>query len=218
MEVEMRALGAMTLLMAMTACSDNAPVFKGTAMDGYFPFDGSERTWLMANTEVEVKHQLMGTMIRPDVPETYEGNDVHTIQWDRVCAPGVLDCEEGWEYSLKWAVDSVEGIMIVGVDTVETGPVLWDSPLVVADAYMIRGESVTSEADGETWTSTYAAVEPCPIEYVDTWECARMVMSTASGSHWLEGVFHHVPSFNFASMEFTNGVGRWSLIDVSYTQ
>ena len=213
----MRALGLLGLAALAAGCTGNAPVYKGQDMTGFFPFDGSQRWWEFSNDDPDTKHVLRGDLLVTEEDERVDDKLIHVVEWSSKC-PTTDGCTEESLYTLRWTVDSIDGIEIHGMETVG-GEAYFDAPIQFTDRYMKVGESVTSTADGHDFTSTFEAIDGCPQNYNDQWDdCAKIVLETTAGDHPLEGTWHFVPSFNVVSVDFANEDGRWALFDTLWEE
>ena len=196
-------------LALLAACVDNAPKFQGTKMSPFFPMDG-ERQAEYVNEDVDgTPWQLFVEKIEP--VERVDEEDVVTFEWSRDDTAEIVG-------AVKWSSSSGKGIKIhayaVGVDDFIT----FDTPVNVTDDddLMLRGESVTTETNGYTFTATLVGFEDCPVQWGIEWEdCAHITLDDGdgddaagpifSGDYWL------VQRYGPAWMQLTGFEEKWNL-------
>lgn len=204
-------LGAASVLAAtLIGCDGNTTTYNGYQMASYFPFDG-ERTWEYISDDPDVPHKLISTL--NVAPEVDGSSDIYTVDITKECVAASEDCVDGEAVrSYKLSSDTYRGTLFWGYSTPEEGYVAFDPPLQLTPPFMKVGDVVETETGGTTWTSTFEAVEHCPVEWTDYWdECIRLVVSEP-GSAYPSGTYWVVTSYNIVAWELAREEDQWRLL------
>ena len=78
---------------------------------------------------------------------------------------------------------------------------------------MREGESVVTTTGGITYTGQFLGMEDCPNNWApgDTWECARIKLTSDAGSVPFTGDYWTVRNYGVSWMVPADGVGKWNL-------
>jgi hypothetical protein len=189
--------------------------YQGYDMPDHFPLDGSELQWEYASTDEAVTDELRVEKLEASIVDDVE---VVTLEHWLI---GEDDTED-LAWSVRWASDSVKGVLIYGyTDVANDNEVTFDPPIVFAEGHGIPGsDPIVTQTGGFTWTATFEAVEGCETYWVPGWAdepCLRISLddgdstevtnSIIVGSYWL------VPRYGSAWLELDAYDARWSLAD-----
>jgi len=164
-------IGGFLFAAFAVGCGGTTYDYAGHSIYEYFPLDG-ERTWTYvpedSDDEGETVWQLEVEKVFPT--ETQGNTEIITLEYSKE--------GDALLFSVQWSSDSVDGVLIHGYTDEETGAaVTYDPPVVFGDYQMTKGESVTSQGDGVTFTSTFQGVESCQNYWTtDEWECLHFVL------------------------------------------
>lgn len=150
------------LLPLLAGCIPEDGITSGSeVLWQHFPFDGL-RTWEYVSTDLEVTYKLVGTMREDDPnPEVSEDYNVYHVDFTTKCVAADPSCVDGGLVrTIAFSSDVSNGSLIhkfvqgsLDVD--------YDPPLVIAPDDVNVGESYETITDGQKWSSTLVAFEPC---------------------------------------------------------
>lgn len=193
----------------LVACTDGMQEFKGTKMSDYFPQDG-ERVAEYTNDDTTTYDWKL-RIEKDDQTERVDEEEVVTWEWSREDTGDLLG-------SVKWSSTSNEGIKIHGYSVGTEEFTTFDTPVLVTDDddYMNKNESVVTETNGYTFTSTLLGVESCPVLWgPDDWECVHIVLDDGDGDDTagpiFAGEYWLVPRYGPAWMILTGYEEKWDL-------
>jgi hypothetical protein len=208
-----------TLVMALcfgAGCDGQTISYTGYYMADFFPLDGTERSWEYGNIDVELDYKLVSEL---DI----EGSELSEDQRYRIfnlstraeCLPNVDDCGAGWKYDYKIAASRGLGVTLHGYQLPGADPVVFESPIRLADVQMKSGDSRESgEVDGHTWTTTFMGVNSdCDQTMPVDWKCGQLVLESDPPGHWLAGTWWAAAGYNVVAFERTNDPGKWRVTD-----
>lgn len=222
------------IALGLTGCDPDYR-YGGYQIFDHFPLDGS-RSWEYASDDLSVPYKL-------DVRMSEEAltTDKYVIRefqhFNQETGDPLL--------SVQWSSDSSSGVLIHGYQVFETsggtgagtgaGPgggtapplpatvvSYAGNPVVFGDPEMAPGESVVTEVDGYTVTSTFEAVEPCENYWVaDDWQnCLRIHVDDGDGDPdaglAFAGTYWIVPRYGIAWMQLTGDSEVWRLVTASW--
>lgn len=218
----------MSLVVFLLACHGGGDQFtySGYAMHDFFPFDG-ERTWEFTDADPTVDHTVQATL--DSAYQTVNGASVYTVNYAQCALPAdsgtTPDCTpEPWRISaIGWSSDGGQGVLIHDY-TDANGVVALDPPLMVADKTGAPGDSWVTATDGQTFTSTFVALEACPvIMNVDWTTCAHLRVDddadpTTPTSYPLAGDLWAVAGFDVIGFQLSDDAGQWQLSNTTYSR
>ncbi len=158
----MRLASLSILALAITGCEPDYQ-YQGYDMPDHFPLDGTKLEWEYASSDTSITTELLvekvGTAIVDDV-------EVVTLEHWLI---GEDDTED-LAYTVEWASDSVEGVLIYGyTDHSDGTEVDFSPPIVFAEGHGIPGDQIVTQTGGFTWTATFERVEGCETYWVPGW-------------------------------------------------
>lgn len=224
-----RALVLALSLTTLAGCPQD-PVTVGFRMQDFFPVD-NDRKWVFSNMDQELDYVIDGTMRASDRVTMESGQSYAVLHYERRCIEDVEECGAGFLYDLyMWSDGS--GVEIWGYETPEKGQVVFETPIVLADGRMGRGQSVTSlEVDGHVFTTTFSDLEKdgsldrdgnpipeelgCDQQVGVEWECVRMTLESDPPGHWLAGEWWASSGWNVVAWNRTGDEGKWRTISAS---
>jgi hypothetical protein len=218
----MRWIPALALgLFACNGAPNDQFTFSGFDMTDYFAFDG-ERTWEYISSDTSVAYFWVAELSQ-DVEEV-DGKKVYTVDTTKDCVGNDPTCVEGeLVRSLRWSVDATDGVEIhsyaIGTDArVDLSP-----PLQLATAKMKKEDVVETTTDGTDFSSTFASIETCPVQWNVEWDdCIRFDLDDGDGDlsvgHPLTGQFWVITGFNLVAQSVPGESGRWELSDHDYSE
>ncbi len=194
--------------------------YVGYDMPDHFPLDGSERGWTYASTDTTIATELQVEKVPQS--SVQDGMEVVVLEHWLV---GEDDTED-LAWSVKWASDQVEGVMIYGFKAAADEE--WTEftpPIQFADKSGITGDQVITQSGSYTWTATFQSVEGCETYWVPDWadeDCLVVNLDDGDdtpvtngiivGTYWL------VPRWGAALMELDAYDARWSLLDTDWAE
>lgn len=188
--------------------------YSGYAMSAFFPFDGSARDWEYSNTDPLVDYTLVATL---DTAYATIGNSkAYTISYETVCIDGASDCVGGPVRDVAYSSDGA-GTGIHSYSSAADGTVSFP-PVRLTPDHMSPGEDVTTDVDGVIWTSTFVAIETCPVLWTDEWdECIHLRLDDGGSGSPLAGDYWAVTSWNIVAMQLADDTGQWKLTNANWT-
>ena len=197
------------LPLVLLGCQPAAPGYPGTKMNEYFPFDG-EREAEYINDDIEnVPWKLVIEKISPT--ELVDTAEVVEMEWTNFDTGDVLG-------SVRWSSDSSNSVQIHGYSDAAGEYITFDTPIQVTDDsnYMRKGDSVVTETNGFTFTSTLVGVESCPVIWTtDDWECEHILIDDGDGDDMagplFAGDYWLVTRYGPAWMKLTGDDQKWVL-------
>ena len=155
-------------MLLLTACNGPMTGYTGHSTHEYMALDG-DRSWRYVNDGIE-----FDLSVEKVETKDANGTEVVTLEYSEYDPFKLLG-------SIDWSSDSSDGIMVHGYALEGQEAVSFDTPIGVSEYQMIPGDSVTTETNGSTFTSTFEAVESCPNDWVDEdWECLKFVIESDS--------------------------------------
>jgi len=195
--------------------------YQGYVMDDFFPFDG-ERSWEFSAPDAQISYKLLATLEPGTEMRDNGATKVFTVRYDVSCDVGLDSCEDGeWLQSVQWASNKSYGTKLYSYSSSSTGLVQFESPIALTLDRMKVGDSATTQMGATLWTSTFVAVESCPVEWTDTWdECVHLELShdgeAETPGYQLAGDYWAVSGYNVVAMTRTVDPGQWRLLYASY--
>ena len=200
-----------SLLFILAGCTGEGPTYSGTSMTDFFPFDGG-RDAEYVNDDTTVAWHLLTHM----VPETVVVDNRETATWEYRMDDGTL------LYAVKWSVRSNQPVQIEAWADGTGEFVTFDPPIVVANAFMLSNDSVTTETGGMTFTSTYIGPEDCTVIWGGLeWEdCAHIRIDDGDGDDMagpkFAGDYWLVTRYGQAWATTTGYAQPWKLSDYDW--
>lgn len=176
----------------------------------------TRRTWTYLSDDGSLGYRLQARQL--DGSEDVDGKDVYSIEFQYDCIQNTqgscADQELEGTVATTWKFSSSLGD---GVLWHAVGDTVFDEPVLLADARMLEGDTVTSEADGVSYTSTYVEQAPCPAE--NYWpdpdsraDCYHLSL-TADGESPIVGEYWVTQRFMFAAYQQGDGDAEtWELL------
>jgi len=207
----MRIAQLSILALALTGCEAEFG-YQGYDMPDHFPLDGSKLEWEYASADTTITNELLiekvGTAIQDDV-------EVVTLEHWLIGD----DDSEDLVWTVKWASDSVKGILIYGyIDHVNDNTVDFAPPIQVAEGHGITGDQVITQSGGFTWTATFERVEGCETYWVPGWADESCLVinlddgdDTAITNGIIVGDYWLVPRYGSAWIDVDAYDATWSL-------
>lgn len=162
-------------LLSLLGCPGEPPTYKGTHLSpDYFPMDG-DRSATYVNQDPEITWAMYVQKVLP-VEEGPDGEEV--VTWEYWVEEGDLLA------TVKWSAENGDAIKIHGWSEGEGEFTTFDTPVLLTpqDGYMNRGEEVTTETNGYTFTSTFVETVTCPVQWgLDEWECVHLELDDGDG-------------------------------------
>jgi hypothetical protein len=197
------------LLPLAVACTGNAPTYQGLKMSDYFPTDGQRDAEYVNDDPDTVPFTLEVQKVEPT--ETVGTTEVVTFEWYNEDTGELMG-------AVKWGSSSQDSIQIfayaVGTDDYTT----FDTPVQLTDDsnYMNRGESVVTETNGFTFTSTFSDVQDCPTVWDASWsDCVHITLDDGDGDDMagpiFVGEYWLVHRYGPAWMKLTGYADNWNL-------
>jgi hypothetical protein len=207
------AVGALVAGLGLAGCepADNYS-FNGYRMQTFFPFDGS-RSWEYVNVDDDtVPYKLIATLIGS---EDLDGVRIYEVEFQRECV-GAAECEPGHDHSI-WMSSDGDGVRVHRWGDAGATPVDFDPPLALADGSMVVDDSVSTTTIGSTWTTTFAAMEACPVQWTDEWdECAKFTVDAGGTDHPLVGTWWAVTGYNIVAWRTPDSGDQWQLLYATF--
>lgn len=199
-------------LATLVACTGlSGPGYKGTQMADYFPLDG-DRTSTYYNADTNVGFTLIVEKTFPT--ERVEGTEIVELEHSKEEDGAVLG-------AVKWS--SEDKILIHGWRSGTDAYTTFDTPVVVADEYMLSGDVETTETNGATYTSTLVGFEACPVTWGVEWDdCAHIKLDDGDGDDsagpMFAGDYWLVTRYGVAWMKTTGYGEKWDLSNHEYSE
>ncbi|MEN9785263.1 MAG: hypothetical protein RLZZ299_527 [Pseudomonadota bacterium] len=201
----------MVALALLLACGGGAAVFRGTQLADYMPLDPLLRAFYTSDDYANADgYDLVVTRMEPT--EITGGFEIVTLEY-------ALTKDDGPEIlaTVQWSSDS-SGIRIHGYGAGSEPATRYATPVLVARQYMQRGESLTTDTDGLSITSTFVDFQACPVPFgVDFDECAHINIDDGDGDPnagpFYVGEYWLVPRYGVAWMKNTGAAVPWELTD-----
>jgi hypothetical protein len=191
--------------------------FGGFTMTEFFTYDG-ERVWEFINEDIYLDYILIAELSQESELLDDNFTRVYTIDYFKDCINTENGCvEDEFIRSMRWASNDTYGTFIHGYQLAGEDAVNFDPPIKITKTKMKREDSVQTESNGLTWTSTLIQLEGCPVQWAVDWdECARFELDDgdddlATGSP-VSGTFWAVTGYNVVAMEWPDEPGRWELL------
>ena len=169
----MRNLIFAAIPLMFTACDNGGRyTYKGFEMDDYFPLDG-DRTW----TYSQLQEDVTWKMRVEKVPQTIRNGstEIVTLEYYNDDTGDLL-------YSVDWSSDASNGIQVWGYsDELSGDSVAYDPPVQIAERTMLTGDSVDTDTDDRTFTSTFEGIEDCENDWRADWTCATITIDDGDG-------------------------------------
>ena len=218
----MRTAMAALAVLVLAGCGNGANpyTYDGFTMSTFFPFDG-QRDWTFL--QEDVVHQLVATL-NPEF-EIVNSMRVYDVDYALVCPAGVDNCEpaEHAISKLRWSSDAGTGTFIHAMIGT-AGEQVFDPPVALTADRGKKGDLVTTETGGTTFTAKFDGIVSCPIRYTDDWaQCANIVLDDDDnretvGSHPLHGDWFAVAGYNVVAMQLLGDTAQWQLNDATYEE
>ncbi len=195
----------------LIACGGGTTEFKGTQMESYFPLDG-DRQAVYGSDEAANGFDLVVTKLEP--AETIDGAEVVTLEHSEEDAGVVLG-------AVKWS--NSDGVKIYGYRSDATSDfTMFDTPIVFAEQFMRKGDEMVTETNDMTFTSSFVAVEDCPVLWGPDWkECVHMRLDDGDGDDSVgplfAGDYWLVTRYGPAWMQTTGVAAKWNLKDYQWS-
>lgn len=193
-----RWLPVMALAVGCTGTSP--PEFRGEDMEEYFPFsEVLDCRWEFLSEDTTLPYKLVG-MIEND--EFVGENRQFTMEYTKDCIGDDPTCVEGdFVRSMTWSLQGFQGVHLHRVETT-SGELVLEPSLRFVDKYMKRGDSVTAESNGNTYTSTLEGFGECPVTL--DWEpnCAKVIVESSGGPDQVTGTYWLVNDFSVVGMNW----------------
>ncbi|MEZ4317983.1 MAG: hypothetical protein R3F61_10785 [Myxococcota bacterium] len=197
-------------ILALAGCTGTAPPdFQGEDMLDYFPFENNETCeWQYLSEDTNQTYRLLAHIENVELV----GEDRrYTVEYTKDCISDDPTCVEGdFVRSMTWSVQGNQGIHLHRVET-EAGVKEFDPSLRFIDRYMKRADTTTSEAGGNTYTTTLVEFGDCPV--LLDWEgCAKLVVTSSGGPDQITGTYWVINDFNIVAMLWDDGgLPTWQL-------
>jgi hypothetical protein len=218
----MRAAMAALAVVGLAGCNSggNPYSYEGFTMSSFFPFDG-QRDWTFLQDGVV--HELLATL-DPEF-EVVDSLRIYKVDYALQCPAGIDGCEpaEHAFSQLRWSSDAGNGTLIHAIQG-PAGEQVFDPPIALTADRGKKGDVVTTETGGATFTARFDDLVPCPIRYTDQWEqCAKIVLDDddnpeTAGSHPLHGDWFAVAGYNVVAMQLIGDAAQWQLNDATYEE
>ena len=184
----------------------------------HFPLDGAERSWLYKHQN---KDFLLSVEMLPD-PTRLGSRYIHVLRY-------AVDDPYRVLHSIKWSSDEDYGVQIHGyqIENFESDTggdpssssewVNFERPIQVATAVMEVGDELLSTAAGVTYKSRFDALEGCPNDWRDDWECIRITITadTANSAPFV-GTWHNATRFGTSLFQPEGTDHPWTLVTADY--
>lgn len=199
-------------LILLAACNGPEVGYTGTQMKDYFPMEGGrEATYV--NGDKAIDWLLVMEKVNPT--ETVDQLELVTFEYYRDDTYELLG-------SVTWSNRSGE-VLIHRWSGAGGTSETFDTPVAVtpSSGYMKAGESVTTETNGRTFTSTFVDVQDCPVQWGLDWEdCVHLEIDDGDGDPMagpiFAGEYWLVTRYMFAWMLTTGYTEKWNLANYDY--
>lgn len=162
-------------LIPLVACTGAPPVFRGTQMSEFMPFDGERQAEYINEDADNVPWKLVVEKVEPTSMQ--DGVELVTMEWSRDDTGEVVG-------SVIWSSTEGDSVLIHGYAVGAESPTMFDTPIWFTDDddLMKVGESVTTETNGYTFTSTFIEMTDCPVNWGLEWTgCVHMKLDDGDG-------------------------------------
>lgn len=194
--------------VALVGCTGEGPGFPGEDMLPYFPFaENLDCQWEFLNTDLEVPYRLIAT-----VANDYRLDDVrhYVVEYRKDCFDTVGCNDNELVRSMTWSLRGNLGVHLHDA-TVGTTEHPFDPSLRFVSRYMKRGDTVSTETGGKTYTTTLVEFGECPVRITEWTNCVQLKLESSSGPDHVTGTYWVINDFNVIAMEWDEGDGRWEL-------
>ena len=178
----------MVFLLLLACAPGTGPGSRGTDLAESFPFDGEARTWTYRVAWGLVPWELDAEVVH-DEAWGAPGERVYPVEYVSRCVLDDPECVGGAEMlRIEWQSSPGDGVYVHGWSVEEGDWVALDPPVQLAPREMSRGDVVTTETGGHTWTSEWASTEDCPVHVDAVWDsCVRLRVDTDAPGTPLRG-------------------------------
>ena len=201
--------------LGLIGCSGSSTTYGGTTMSPFFPQDGDRQAEYINEDATNIAWKLVVEKITP--VEMIDETEVVTWEWSRSDTGEVVG-------AVKWSSNGQTGIKIHGYELPGEDAVMFDTAIAFSDEDddMLSGESVVTETNGWTVTSTLVGKEDCPVNWGMDWEdCVHMTLDDGDGDDMVglpfAGDYHLVARYGPAWMHLTGYAEKWNLADYDWS-
>ncbi|HCH66768.1 MAG: hypothetical protein CL927_16180 [Deltaproteobacteria bacterium] len=201
---------SMVVLIGLLAggCEGQKFAYDGETLWERFPLDG-DRLWEYVNEDSSVEFSMA---VEKTIEGLTDGKTIATLTYT------AIDSEGGQTllHEIDWSSDADDGIEIwrwtdftadAAGTTTEYSP-----PVLVAARQMNSGDTITTATSAGTFTTQYLGLQDCPNNWSnDTWECARLTLSSDVGGEPFTGEYWIAMSYGVSWMAPTEVGGKWVL-------
>ena len=199
------------LLFVMMSCGGAAYNYNGQDIHKYFPLDG-DRDWEYAQDDLSVEWALYVEMTSVAM---IDNTTVATLEYQN--KGGENEVGEPL-FDIQWSSDSTDGVLIHSYTDHSTGDaVYFDTPIVFGEHQMNVGDSVTSQTNGLTITSTFTANTSCDTHWsTDTWDCLYFIVDDGGAGLPFAGDWWIATNWGAAQLRTTGYSQNWVLTEANF--
>ncbi|MCB9674999.1 MAG: hypothetical protein H6737_07775 [Alphaproteobacteria bacterium] len=198
------------ILALAAGCTGTAPPdFRGEDMEDYFPWAGNVGyQWQFVNEDVTLTYRMLGEIVNE---ELIDDTRRFTVEYVKDCIGDDPTCVEGEPIrSMTWSLQGNLGVHLHRVET-DAGELVFEPSLRFIDRYMKRADVTTSEAGGNTYTSTLEEFGDCPV-LLDWTGCAKIVVTSSGGPDQVTGTYWVINDFAIVGALWDDGgLQTWKL-------
>jgi hypothetical protein len=215
----MRIVQLTAIALVITGCEPEYQ-YQGYDMPSHFPLDGSKLEWEYSSSDTTIVNELLVEKVGAAMVDDVEVVDLE--HW----VIGEDDAED-LAWTVKWASDDVDGVMIYGyIDHANDNEVTFDPPIQFAEDNGIPGDDpIVTSTGGFTWTASFDRVEGCETYWVPGWadeQCLVVTLDDGDDTPVTNGIivgtYHLVPRYGAAWLDVDAYDARWSLSNHDWEQ
>ena len=190
-------------------CEGQKFAYEGETLWERFPLDG-DRLWEYVNEDPNVAFSMMA--VEKTTEGLVGGKNVVTLTYSSSDGEG----GETLLHEIDWSSDADDGIEIwrwTDFTTDAAGTTTeYSPPVLLAARQMNSGDTVVTTTNAGTFTAQYLGLQDCPNNWAtDTWECARLTLSSDLGGEPFTGEYWTAMSYGVSWMAPTEVGGKWVL-------
>ena len=188
----------MTLLLWLFGCQVPGPSYSGHGTYDYLAFDG-ERVWKYQSDDPETTYTLV--VEKTDYIET-DGLETITFEYSTEDPQQLLG-------SITWESGGING---TGITEYSIGDEIttFETMIGFANNRMVGGDTIETQTDGVTFTTTMLGLEPCPNNWTtDDWECLHFTLEVDQADHNFPFVGDYWMANGWGASRFNTPTGAW---------
>ncbi len=199
----------LTAAIVLVACTGgSAPTYSGTDMQEYLPLDGIF-TVEYATDDTAFGYNLLVTKLTPT--EQDGSVEIVTLQHSNEETGEVLGAVK-WSNSAGLRVHAYR----VGAEGDFTA---FDTPVSLASETMFRGDVVTTETNGMSFSSELLGFESCPVPWGQDWDgCAHLSLDDGGAGLPFSGDYWLISRYGVAWMQLADMSQPWKLADHDWAE